>query len=258
VSSLAERVAQAESANARQELTSLAQAELALRQDLALVTGWSPDAPPRPKGSLAEVTGIMSLPALIALASEQRPDLAVLDAAIAEARAQIRAADRDKTPEPIIGVTWTRESSPAGGDPSNVVIATLGLPLPFFSNNEPARAEARAQLELALAGRARAEAEIAAEVTRAYRAATAATRRLAAFGSEVLPRFEENLGALKRAYELGEIDILGLASGRERFLNAQRDGLSAQEDYFTALAELEHAVGVDVIDHLNDAPKENP
>ena len=253
VSQLAERVALAESANARQELTALIQAEFAVRQDLALVTGWSPETPPRPRGDLAPIKGLPALADLIALASEKRPDLAVLDAAIAEAHAQIRAADRDKTPEPILGLSWTRESSPTGGDASNIIIATIGLPLPFVTNNEPARAEARAALEIALAGRRRAEAEIAAEVTRAYRAAAAATRRLEAFGAEVLPRFEENLAALKRAYELGEIDILGLASGRERFLEAQRDALTAQGDYFTALAELEHAVGVDVI----DAPKED-
>lgn len=253
VSQLAERVALAESANARQELTALIQAEFAVRQDLALVTGWSPETPPRPRGDLAPIKGLPPLADLIALAAEKRPDLAVLDAAIAEARAQIRAADRDKTPEPILGLSWTRESSPTGGDASNVIIATIGLPLPFVTNNEPARAEARAALEMALAERRRAEAEIAAEVTRAYRAAAAATRRLEAFGAEVLPRFEENLAALKRAYELGEIDILGLASGRERFLEAQRDALTAQGDYFTALAELEHAVGVDVI----DAPKED-
>lgn len=253
VSQLAERVALAESANARQQLTALTQAEFAVRQDIALVTGWAPEMPPQPRGDLAPIKGLPPLADLIALAAEKRPDLAVLDAAIAEARAQIRAADRDKTPEPILGLSWTRESSPTGGDASNVIIATIGLPLPFVTNNEPARAEARAALEVALAERRRAEAEIAAEVTRAYRAATAATRRLGAFGAEVLPRFEENLGALKRAYELGEIDILGLASGRERFLEAQRDALTAQGEYFTALAELEHAVGVDVI----DAPKED-
>lgn len=248
VAQLAERVALAESANARQELAALVQAEFAFRQELALVTGWSPETPPHPRGDLAPIKSLPPLPDLIALAADKRPDLAVIDASIAEARARVRAADRDKTPEPTLGVTWTRESSPVGGDPSNVVIATLGLPLPFFSNNEPARAEARAALEIALADRRRAEAQIAAEVTRAYRTATAATQRLEAFGAEVLPRFEENLTALKRAFELGEIDILGLASGRERFLEAQRDALAAQDDYFTALAELEHAVGVDVID----------
>ncbi len=248
VSQLNERVAQAESANARQQLTALVQTELALRQELALVVGWGPATPPVPKGTLTPVTGLAPLAELIALAAERRPDLAVLDATVARARAEIQSADRDKTPEPVIGLAWTRESAPAGGDASHVIIATVGLPLPFVSNNEPARAQARASLEVALAERQRASAAIAGQVTRAYQAATASTRRLEAFGNEVLPRFEENLGALKRAYELGEIDILGLASGRERFLDAKRDALAAQEDYFTALAELEHAVGVDVID----------
>lgn len=253
VSQLAERVALAESANARQALTALTQEELAVRQDLALVTGWSSETPPQPRGDLTPITGLPTLTELIALAAEMRPDLAVIEASTAYARAQIRAADKDKTPEPIVGLSWTRESSPTGGDTSDVIIATIGLPLPFFSNNEPARADARAALELALAERRRVEAQIAAEVTRAYHAAGAATRRLEAFGAEVLPRFEENLMALRRAYELGEIDILGLASGRERFLEAQRDALTAQGEYFRALAELERAVGVDVIDaHTED------
>ncbi len=248
VSQLNERVAIAESAIARQELTALVQAELAVRHELALVVGWAPETPPRPIGSLGFTTTLPPLPELIALAAEKRPDLAVLDAAIAEAKARIRAADRDKTPEPTLGVSWTRESAPTGGEPSHVVIATIGMPLPFASNNEPERAAARAELEFAMAERRRAEGQVAAEVTRAYRAAAAATRRLEAFGSDVLPQFEANLTALRRAYELGEIDIVGLAGGRERFLEAQRDALAAQEDYFTALAELEHAVGVDVLD----------
>lgn len=252
-SQLAERIALAESANARQELTALTQAEFAVRQDLALVTGWSAEIPPVPHGTLEPLKSLPTLEELIALASQRRPDLAVLDAKVAQARAQIRAADLDKTPEPVVGLSWTRESAPAGGEASHVIIATLGLPLPFFSNNEPARAEARAALELALAEKRRVEAQIAAEVTRAFYAAQAATRRLEAYGTEVLPRFEENLTALKRAYELGDIDLLGLASGRERFLEAQRDALTAQGDYFTALAELERAVGVDVVDsHKED------
>ncbi len=248
VSQLNERVAMAESANARQELTALVQAELAVRHELALVVGWAPESPPRPVGSLGFTTKLPPLSELLALANEKRPDLAVLAAAIAEAKARIVAADRDKTPEPTLGVTWTRESAPTGGDPANIVIATIGMPLPFASNNEPERAEARAQLEMAMAQRRRAEAEVAAEVTRAYHASISATRRLEAFGNDVLPQFESNLNALRRAYELGEIDLVSLASGRERFLEAQRDALTAQEDYFTALAELEHAVGVDVID----------
>lgn len=248
VSQLDERVALAESANARQALSAAVQVELGLRHELALVTGWPADAPPRPRGALTPVTHLPPLSELSARAEASRPDLAVLDAAIAEARARVAAADRDRTPEPTLGLSWTRESSPVGGEGAHVVIATIGLPLPLVVENDPARAEARAALEVALAERRRAGAEVAAAVTRAYRAAELSTRRLATFGNEVLPRFDENLAALRRAFELGEIDIFGLASGRERFLEARRDALSAQESYFDALAELEHAVGIDILD----------
>ena len=260
VSQLAERLALAETANARQALAALEQEDLAVRQDLALVIGWSPEVPPRPRGDLDALVTLPPLGDLVALAAVKRPDLALLDATLDEARLRVAAADKDRTPEPVFGLSWARESSPLGtaGDASHVVMATVALPLPFFDNNDPARASARAELEVAQAERRKVGARIAAEVTRAYRAAVAATQRLDAFGREVLPRFEENLAALKRAYALGEIDIFGLASGRERFLSAQRDALTAQHDYFTALAELEHAVGVDVIDAHHDDPATDP
>jgi outer membrane protein TolC len=74
----------------------------------------------------------------------------------------------------------------------------------------------------------------------------AAAQRTRAYGTEILPRFEENLTLLRRTFELGEIDILALSTGRERFLRIQSDALSSQLDYFVALAGLERVVGVDL------------
>lgn len=84
-----------------------------------------------------------------------------------------------------------------------------------------------------------------------------AARRLQSYGTEVLPRFEENLALLRRSFELGEIDVLALSIGRERFLRIQSDALDAQLDYFVALANLERTVGVDLWpdDHSSEAPQ---
>jgi len=244
---LDERIAEAESVNAQQNLLAKVQNELALCQELAGVIGWPMDSPPRPRAGEYGHLPVAPLAELVALASEKRPDLALLDAVIATARAKARAADSDGAPEPTVGVNWTHESSPAGGPASDIFIATISVPIPLFTNNYPARSAARAELAMAEAERQRVQAMVATEVTRAYTAAAAATLRVAAFESQVLPRFEETLAALKRAFELGEIELLALASGRERFLEANRDALAAKETYFTALAELENAVGVDVI-----------
>jgi cobalt-zinc-cadmium efflux system outer membrane protein len=84
------------------------------------------------------------------------------------------------------------------------------------------------------------------QVTEAHSEVVAAAQRANAYGTEILPRFEENLTLLQRSFELGEIDILALSTGRERFLRIQSDALAAQLDYFVALAGLERVVGVDL------------
>jgi len=84
------------------------------------------------------------------------------------------------------------------------------------------------------------------QIAEARSEVVAAAARTRAYGTEILPRFEENLTLLRRSFELGEIDILALSTGRERFLRIQSDALGAQQDYFVALAGLERVVGVDL------------
>ena len=70
------------------------------------------------------------------------------------------------------------------------------------------------------AGRARRR-DCAKHATRVV----AAAERTSAYGTEILPRFEENLALLGRSFELGELDLLALSTGRERFLRIQSDAL---------------------------------
>ncbi|MCK6550418.1 TolC family protein, partial [Myxococcota bacterium] len=91
-----------------------------------------------------------------------------------------------------------------------------------------------------------AERALDGELARARSEVAAAAERTRAYGAEILPRFEENLTLLRRAFELGELDLLALSTGRERFYRIQSDALDAQLDYFVALAALERVVGVDL------------
>jgi cobalt-zinc-cadmium efflux system outer membrane protein len=67
-----------------------------------------------------------------------------------------------------------------------------------------------------------------------------------AYGAEILPRFEESLVLLRRALELGEIDVVELSVASGRFLDAQKQALGATADYHRALAALEAAVGAEL------------
>jgi cobalt-zinc-cadmium efflux system outer membrane protein len=64
------------------------------------------------------------------------------------------------------------------------------------------------------------------------------------YSSEVVPRFEENLNLLQRAFELGEVDILEVFVARENFLRIQNEALEAYRAYFDAVFDaLESMLG---------------
>jgi cobalt-zinc-cadmium efflux system outer membrane protein len=154
-------------------------------------------------------------------------------------------AGRDGWPDPSLGVQYKRESNP-GTDATNIVMGVVSLPIPAFQTNQGERARAKADIAVAEAEFGAAQQLLDGQIAEARSEVLAAAQRSRAYGSEILPKFEENLTLLRRSFELGEIDILALSTGRERFLRIQSDALAAQQDYFVALADLERVVGVDL------------
>ena len=141
---------------------------------------------------------------------------------------------------------YSREDNPGPGAANDILIGSLSLPLPVAQRNQGERARSHADLEVARAELDAAHALLAGTIAEAHSQATAAAERVRSYGAEVLPKIEENLNLLRRAFELGEIDLLELSIGRERFLRIQNDALTAHLDYFVAIAGLERAVGVDL------------
>jgi cobalt-zinc-cadmium efflux system outer membrane protein len=240
------RLAQAEVAQAKQLLALSEQALTASRMRLGQLAGWPAANPPDPIGGVDAPREPPAYAELIKVAREKLPSLRAGSAAIAEARARAALADREGWVQPSIGAQYNRESSPAGGDANHVLMGILSLPIPGFRANEGERAKARADIVVANAELSANKEMLDAEIAVARSEVVAAAQRTRAYGTEILPRFEENLTLLRRAFELGEIDILALSVGRERFLRIQSDAFGAQLDYFVALAALERVVGVDL------------
>ena len=78
---------------------------------------------------------------------------------------------------------------------------------------------------------------------RAVDAVNTAAERVRTYASEVVPRFEENLSLLERAFELGEVDILEVFVARENFLRIQNEALEAYRAYYEAVFTLESLLG---------------
>ena len=240
------RLTQAEVAQARQLAVAATQGYLGARIQLAQLSGWPVTRPPIPVGDVDAPREPPPLAALLATARQQLPSLRTRDAAVREARSRVALADREAWPQPTVGVQYQREGNPTAEGPYHTVMGTLSIPLPTSQRNQGDRARSRADVRVAEAEAAAALSLLDGQVALAHSEVASAAQRLLSYGTEVLPRFEENLRLLRRSFELGEIDLLALSIGRERFLRIQSDALDAQLDYFVALANLERTVGVDL------------
>lgn len=246
VAPLTLRLAQAEVAQAKQLLVLAEQTFAASRIHLGLLAGWPASNVPNPSGGVDEPREPPAYEQLVKVAREKLPSLRARSAAIREAESRAVLADRQAWVQPSIGAQYSRESSPAGGSANHVVMGIVSIPIPGFQANSGARAAARADVTVASAQLAADNAMLEGAIAAARSDVIAAAQRTRAYGTEIVPRFEENLTLLRRSFELGEIDILALSAGRERFLHIQSDAFGAHLDYFVALAALERVVGVDL------------
>jgi outer membrane protein, heavy metal efflux system len=245
VPQLAERVAEGELAQAQVARIRARGAYATARLELAGASGWPAEHPPEPSGTLDDPRDPPERSALLALARRHQPRLRTLHAMHEEAVAHAEAADRDGWPEPTIGVEVEREGAPNGLS-ETVIVGTLGLPIPVFERNQAERARTEAEVAVVLAEEEAYTRALAIRVEEERLAVLGAAERVRAYGGEIVPRFEENLRLIERAFELGEIDIIEVSVARERFLHVRTEVLDAYEDYFAAVAELEATVGTDL------------
>jgi len=246
ISPLAVRLAKGELAQARQTSLSAERAYRSAQLELAEVSGWPPDALPEPLGGLDEPQRTPPIEDLLQLAEERHPGIAARQSAVGEAEARVRLEDREAWPEPSLGVMYTRESLPNVRIQEHIIQGTMMLPIPFSQRNQKGRARARANLSVRQAEEQSFRQTLQARLTRAAIAVDADANRIAAYGTEILPAFEGNLTLLRRAFELGEVDLLQVLVARERLLRIQQDALTAHQDYYRDVAALEAEVGTEV------------
>jgi len=244
-------VGQAETAQARQEFVASQQAFWAARLQLAQLSGWPAQNPPAPKGLLGGPVALPSQESLVEMAHQHLPVLQVASAKLQQAQARLALAKRNVWPQPSVGLQYqyegTRSDTPrAGMMGATMLMGALSFSIPSFQTNQGERALSQAEATLSQAELHASHKLLYGRIAQLRSEVLAAEERTRAYGADILPRFEETLLLLRRAFELGEIDILSLSAGAKRLLDIRQDALNAQHDYFLALINLERNVGVGI------------
>jgi len=187
-------------------------------------------------GSLTR-PGDTDLDAALQTAS-QRPELRGLEAAIAEAEAELRQGLSFSKPAYGVGVRYSREE----GD--QIVLGGITVTLPMFSKGQEQRAVGSAR-----AARLRAELDAArTRVQLEVRAAfDAYNRRLAAIRVlevEAIPGLDENEQLTTRSFEVGQLGLPELLLIRREFLDTRSQYLDALLEAALARIDLDASAGI--------------
>ncbi|MCA9524634.1 MAG: TolC family protein, partial [Myxococcales bacterium] len=174
---------------------------------------------------------------LIDRALRVRQDLVALQRRIVANRRRIALADAQRIPNLIFSLKYGREED------ANLIVAGIGLSLPFFQRNQGDRARVRALDQRLRASERRARLEIEREVVAAWLAQRAAQRRLAHYGNKIFTRFKAQLRLLEESFRAGKIGLPQVLLFQRQLLGSQRAIVEAKAALIRARIRLEQAVG---------------
>jgi outer membrane protein, heavy metal efflux system len=243
-------VAQSELALARERLIQMRQGESSILLLLAETVGWPTDRLLSISGSLPPVRPTKEAEALVRIAAEHHPSFRVLSLAVAHAESNVRLQEREAWPDPTFGLAYGREDEISTSE--DIWRVSVGVPLVFWNRDQGDRANARVALDVASAERDSLHRRWRGQLERSAQRVNAAAERVEIYGVQALPAVERNLLLIRRAYELGELDIHAVSQTRSRLFTIQAQAIDALSAYFRSLAELEGLVGTDVSLALQD------
>ncbi len=202
------------------------------------------ERPPRLDLGLSELTN---------LALTGRNDLQAARISEELGTARIDLAKSLATPNVAGSVKYSRNKgiidlpTTAGGgfaiDKDNALTFGVSVELPFFNRNQGEVAAATSEKVLATRNREFLEASIRRDVAIAYRNYRAAAEKLVLYSTQILPLSEENLKSVRAAYGFGEFSVFEVVNEQRRLSENLAGYTESLREYYTALAELETALG---------------
>lgn len=202
-----------------------------------------PDRPPRFDTQLTELTDY---------ALKQRADLHAARLAEQSGEARISLARANGVPNLAASVKYARSkeiidfpSSIGGGisNKENTLVFGVSVGIPIFNRNQGEIASATGEKVQATKQREFLESTIRRDVAVAYRKYRAAAEAFVIYSTQILPRAEENFSSVRAAYGFGEFSIFDVVNEQRRLTENITGYNQSLRDYYTALAELETAIG---------------
>lgn len=192
-----------------------------------------------------------SVTAAIDIALRTRPDLRLARLTEEVAQAGLRLAQAEGFPEvtPFMKYTVGRavfDETPVGvlTDRDKLLSFGVSIGIPVFNRNQGPKAEAALAISQAEKRRQFLEQLVRSEVTSAYERYEAARNAVKAYEQGVIARSNDNIKAIRAAYQIGEFRISDLLVEQRRLVDSQKEFTEALTEQYRALADIHAALGL--------------
>jgi cobalt-zinc-cadmium efflux system outer membrane protein len=224
--------------------------------ELKNLAGMKPEDPLRLKEDWEITSAVLDREAAVARALAERPDLAAARVTEALAEAHLRQARTGAMPDASLFANYQRTDF--GFDVNGLTAAgslrrvqgiyhyfTFGvsLSLPVRNKNQGAIEAALARVEAARLRREFAETVVSREVAAAYARLDRARQAMEIYSRGVRGQARDNLGVIRRTYELGRTPLLDVIAEQRRYIDIETGYTEVMNQYYQAAVELERAVG---------------
>lgn len=214
--------------------------------------------PPPPK-SLVRAIELPNIDGLLALAIEQRPDIAAVAARTQAEQAKVALACKQYYPDAEVFGRYDKFWQPTStqSDLQGQVGARINVPI-YRARLNAAVCEAMQQLAKARAEYDQLVLEVQSDVQSTFEQVRESQLTVALYSQKLLPASEQNVGVARANYDTSKITFLELAISQRQLIEARERQLQAQVELQRRIATLRRVAGGSLPDAPSPVPPPEP
>ncbi len=180
-------------------------------------------------------------------ALDNRPDLKAAVLTVEQATTNHKLAEADGSVDPTIGVWFTHNGSFNNPDALNTIGASVSIPLRIFDRNQGEKLRTKIDMDRSEKLRQGAETQVYADVDGAYATVASNIALLKPYKQKYLAQAVRVRDTVQFSYQHGGAALLDFLNAQNEYRAVQLSYVNLVGAYLTAAAQLNQAVGREVI-----------
>src|SRR5581483_317111 len=199
------------------------------------------------EGTFDFTDGLLSLDDYRKDALDARPDLKAAALTVQQAQTNYQLAEANGSVDPTIGIWFTHNGSFNNPDALNTIGASVNIPLRIFDHNQGEKLRTKIDIDRSEKLRQGTETQVFADVDGAYATLTSNIALLKPYKEKYLAQAVHVRDTVQFSYQHGGVALIDFLNAENEYRAVQLSYVNLVGAYLTAAAQLNQAVGREVI-----------